>query len=320
MGRKPLPLRLAWIFAWMVTAALAALVAARLLAYDRWWPLLALNLFTPYLYIPAWVIGVLAVIARRWRLGALAIVVVIFHVQWTLVPLLPKQPPKGTGPSLRVVCANLLMNNANPQALADELEELQGDVYLLQEVSADWDEQLEHRGFYTRFPFNRRITGENPFGIAIVSRWPLRDMELFALAEIPAVRATIALGGRDVEIVSLHLMAPIDAEQSNDFWMGSERLVQSLGRRRGRPLILAGDFNASSDSLVAVRMREFVDDAWELAGPGFGATWPNGAFLAPPIRIDHIYVSHDLAVTSVATGEGAGSDHKPLVAEISFRP
>lgn len=319
MSIKSLAVRLAWMFAWLVTAALAILVAARLLSFDRWWPLLVLNLFTPYLYLPAWLIGVLAIIRRHWRLGALAVAVVVFHAYWALVPLLPRQPPSGASEVLRVVSANLLMNNPNPKALASELEELHGDVYLLQEVSAAWDEELESLGFWARFPFNRRITGENPFGCAIASRWPLRDLELFALAELPAIRATIALGGRDVELVSLHLMAPIDAEQANDFWMGSERLLQRLARGRGKSLILAGDFNATSDSLVAGRMREFVDDAWELAGHGFGATWPNGSLLAPPLRIDHIYVSHDLAVTSVATGVGAGSDHKPLVAEISFR-
>ena len=45
-------------------------------------------------------------------------------------------------------------------------------------------------------------------------------------------------------------------------------------------------------------MHDLADDAWETSARGFGPgfTWPNGLFPCPPIRIDHIFVSHDLGV------------------------
>jgi endonuclease/exonuclease/phosphatase (EEP) superfamily protein YafD len=261
----------------------------------------------------------LAALGRRWRLLGLAGAIVILHVPGTVMPLLPRQPPSGLAPSIRVVTANLLMENDSLALLAGELEGFDADVYFLQELSARWDDEFERRGFWLRYPYNRRITGENPFGCAIASRLPLRDLEVFSMAELPAVRGRLVLGGREIEIVSLHLMAPIDAEQGIGHRLGADRLLQRLKRTRGKSFILAGDFNATSDSFVATEMREFADDGWELAGRGFGATWPNGVFLAPPIRIDHVYVSRDLTVTRIATGTGAGSDHKPLVAEIALR-
>jgi endonuclease/exonuclease/phosphatase (EEP) superfamily protein YafD len=66
-------------------------------------------------------------------------------------------------------------------------------------------------------------------------------------------------------------------------------------------------------------MRPLADDAWEVAGRGFGFTWPNGVFPLPPIRLDHVFVSRELAVVGARVGEGSGSDHRPVIVEISRR-
>jgi endonuclease/exonuclease/phosphatase (EEP) superfamily protein YafD len=35
----------------------------------------------------------------------------------------------------------------------------------------------------------------------------------------------------------------------------------------------------------------------------------------PPIRVDHAFYSRALRCLNIREGEGAGSDHKPLIAE-----
>jgi endonuclease/exonuclease/phosphatase (EEP) superfamily protein YafD len=66
-------------------------------------------------------------------------------------------------------------------------------------------------------------------------------------------------------------------------------------------------------------MRELADDAWETGGRGFGFTWPNGMFQLPPIRLDHVFVSRDFGVLGARVGTGAGSDHRPVVADVARR-
>src|SRR5215831_19861358 len=114
--------RILWGLAWAIATVLAIVVAMRLAWHDGLWLFLLLNLLTPYLYLPAWLIAPCAAAARRWRLFALSAAIVVFHTHWTLLPLLPRTHPATSGKPLRIASANLLMVNETPAVLAAELE------------------------------------------------------------------------------------------------------------------------------------------------------------------------------------------------------
>ncbi len=311
--------RLLWKLAWLITALLAAVVVMRVTWHDGLWLFLLFNLLTPYLYLPAWPIAAFAARARRWRLFAASLTLVAFHCHWVLLPLLPRSAPATTGRTLRVASANLLVVNDTPEALAAELERIDADVYFLQELSPEWDDQFERLGFWRRYPFNRRINGEDAFGAAIASRVPVRDLEVFWSADLPQVRGVLRLDDRDVELVNIHLLPPRTLDYTGYYHKGAEALLDIVRRFGSRSFIVAGDFNSTPDSDFATRMRDLADDAWEASGRGFGFTWPNGMFQVPPIRLDHVFVSRDLGVLGVRVGEGAGSDHRPVVADLARR-
>jgi len=310
---------LGWAVLWGIAALLVLVIGMRLVWHDGLWLFLVLNMLTPYLYLPAWPIAVGAGLARRWRLLTTAAVVALFHAYWSLVPLAPHRPPASVGPTLKVVSANLLMVNENPRLLADELDGLDADVYFLQELSGRWDEEFERRGFWQRHPWNRRIVGEDSFGCAIAARVPVRDLDVFWLTELPEMRGVLSFQGRDVELLNIHVLPPRTSEYVPYFRQGLDGVVNIIRRLGARPFILAGDFNATPDSAFVDRMRPLGDDAWELAGHGLGATWPNGLFPLPPVRLDHVFVSRDLTAVNVAVGTGAGSDHRPLIVHVAGR-
>jgi endonuclease/exonuclease/phosphatase (EEP) superfamily protein YafD len=313
--------RVSWAAAWLVTGFLASGVILRLAWHDGLWPYLLLNGLTAYVYLPAWPIAVAALLARRRRLAAVALVIVACHGYWTMARLLPR--PARAAPAgaqrLRVVSANLLVVNEQAAELAAELEGLGADVYFLQELSPEWDELLEARGFWQRYPFNRRVTSEDAFGNAIASRLPVRDLDVFWSADLPQMRGVLRFDGRDVELVNVHLLPPRTLEYTRHYRKGADALLEIVRRFGGRTFIVAGDFNATPDSYFAARMRAVSDDAWEAAGSGFGFTWPNGMFRIPPMRLDHVFVSRDLDVLTAAVGRGAGSDHRPISAEVTRR-
>jgi endonuclease/exonuclease/phosphatase (EEP) superfamily protein YafD len=311
--------RALWGLAWAVTALLATVVVMRLVWHDGLWLFLLCNFVTPYLYLPAWLIMPCAVLARRWRLTAASLAIVAFHCHWVLLPLLPRTPPTTTGRTLRIASANLLVVNETPAELAAELERFDADIYFLQELSGDWDEEFERLGFWRRYPFNRRITGEDAFGGAIASRIPVRDLEVFWSAELPQLRGVLRLDDRDVDVVSIHLLPPRTQDYTRYYHLGADALLDIVRRFGGRSFIVAGDFNSTPDSDFATRMRELADDAWESGGRGFGFTWPNGMFGVPPIRLDHVFVSRDLGVLGARVGAGVGSDHRPVVADVARR-
>ena len=86
------------------------------------------------------------------------------------------------------------------------------------------------------------------------------------------------------------------------------------------PLILAGDLNFTDQHDWYARLAERFEDAHREAGWGMGftrtpfygsdfATW----------RIDFVFYTPELEALSTAHGEFAGSDHRPVMAELAFR-
>jgi len=311
--------RAAWGIAWAIAGLLAAVAALRILWHDGTWALLLANAATPYLYLPAAPIALVAALRRRTRLAALATALVALYVAWVGPELAAGDPPKARGRGLRVVSANLLMVHPRPAALAREIARADADVLFLQELSPRWVEALEREGIFRRYPQGEWVVREDSFGTAILSRAPLTDVEVFDLAGLPQVRARVELDGLDVELLNVHTLPPRLAEYVAPHRAALDGILARVRALQGRPFLVAGDFNSTADSAFAARMAELADDGWRLAGSGFGATWPNGLFPVPPLRVDHLYLSRRLTVTRMSIGRGEGSDHRPLFATLARR-
>lgn len=124
-------------------------------------------------------------------------------------------------------------------------------------------------------------------------------------------------------IIGVHPVAPLPGELNN--WRADLRWVDGICT--GERVVMAGDFNATADHFRT------VDASAGVAGLGFGAcrnaglltgngavgTWPTRL---PPLLgapIDHVFVSGDISVTGMRVlteFDGAGSDHRPVVARI----
>ena len=97
-------------------------------------------------------------------------------------------------------------------------------------------------------------------------------------------------------------------------------LLEALSAEK-LPYVVGGDFNLTE---TTPQHRDFAAigarDAHDLAGRGRGATWPvNGVFRYPPgLRLDHVYVGNDLVAVRCEAGEGRGSDHRPVVADVAL--
>lgn len=50
-------------------------------------------------------------------------------------------------------------------------------------------------------------------------------------------------------------------------------------------------------------------------------TWPRDRGVLPAlVRIDHVLTSDQVVVTRITAGAGAGSDHRPLIADVALVP
>lgn len=212
--------------------------------------------------------------------------------------------------------ANLLMVNPDPGPLAQELLDSGADILLLQEYSSRWDEALETVA--ARYPHRVGIVRDDSFGTAIYSRVPLLYDQIWEIDELPQTRVRVALGSGELEIWNVHVLPPRNLDYIRAHSAEMDLLKDAL-LLTDTPLLLGGDLNSPGFSPFSRAIQRKYDDAWDLAGDGPGATWPNGVFFLPPLRLDHLYLSRDLTVTEITRGTGAHSDHRPLLATVAPR-
>ena len=87
------------------------------------------------------------------------------------------------------------------------------------------------------------------------------------------------------------------------------------------PIVLMGDFNAGSTSDELAPLYTRLRDVWREAGAGSGNTSAARLSGDPTGRIDYIFVSPGIAISSVSVPIDAqtrlASDHYPVVANIA---
>ena len=80
------------VLGWLTVAVLGLIALLRLVAWDSLEPLIVLDALTLIVYLPAWVVAVVALIARRWWLAGAAIVIVAAQLAFVMPELLAAAP------------------------------------------------------------------------------------------------------------------------------------------------------------------------------------------------------------------------------------
>lgn len=269
----------------------------------------------PVLTVTAGALVLAAVLRLRNAciVGALALVALTLAVwpQWN--PGGPK-PAEGA-PVMRVYSANLYFRNADAQAIRASIADARADTVVLVEVSAAVAAQADavlagypHRA--ASVPLDQ-VTGEMSANV-IASRWPLTPIETppDGLNAYAAVAQT-PLGA--MTVVATHLTRPWPFQDS----YGQISQVEALTARMKtapRPIVAAGDFNTVSSARIGRQLRR--DIGLHPAPAGLG-TWPTDLPAPLSVTIDHVWASEGLAFRSRRLGKPVGSDHRPVVVEIT---
>lgn len=163
-------------------------------------------------------------------------------------------------------------------------------------------------------------TGEQIYGLALLSRYPIEDSALFFLEsqEDQRVwfRCQLNTGSETVAIYGIHMgLSPEDRTSQ------SAEVVEMLANET-MPFIMMGDFNTWPNETIYSNLTTVMNDAWVLAGHDpFDSSGYTFDSVEPYERIDYIFVSGELisGVNSCDVLMGQeGSDHLPLYITISF--
>lgn len=217
----------------------------------------------------------------------------------------------------RLLHMNLRYDNPTPEAALSLIGRVAPDVVTLNEVSAMWVDRLA----LLEAAYPHRLICPPPSrigGVAILSRRPFAaGFEPLCGDRGAFARARLDIGGREVEIATLHLGWPWPYAQP---WQ-LPRLEPLLGEIADTAVI-ATDLNAVPWSFAA---RRVADAAHARILRGIGPTWLHErlpGWLRPWIGlpIDNILVKGGVLPVGLGSTDPTGSDHLPVVLEFVLLP
>ncbi|MEV1108818.1 endonuclease/exonuclease/phosphatase family protein [Micromonospora sp. NPDC049751] len=308
---------------WVVVGPTATWAAVRLAGLDRG-PLVQALAFTPYVAgVSVLALG-LSVALRRWWPAAVAALAAVALLGVVAPRALAAPQPTATGPTIRLLTANLLAGAADASALVELVRRHRVDVLTVQEFTPDAQAALDRLGLDRLLPHRQLNAHVGTPGSGLYSRWPISDVGIrnnrgqggwgFTQAY-----GTVAVpGAPPVRVESAHPSAPSALDQV-DAWR-TDLTAQPPATPDGELRILAGDFNSTLDHgpLRALLRTGYVDAA-DATGKGLTGTWgPYDGDLIAPVTIDHVLVDRRIAVDTVKVLALPGSDHRPVLATVTL--
>ncbi|GAB4534974.1 MAG: hypothetical protein Fur0020_02000 [Thermodesulfovibrionia bacterium] len=218
---------------------------------------------------------------------------------------------------LTVYSANIHKENNDLKRLQEDIEDVNPDVVFLMEVTNKQLEALsELIKKYKYHAIDSRITQKNARGIGVVflSRYDVTVKRLTPLAKSGNALFEGILQTEKGDIIFYGVHFPRHS-LSGSFLMRKREFIAfaRLLSRNSKPFIVAGDFNSTPYSPV---FKEFLKTS-NLSISDYVLSWPA---LFPPlwIPIDHILTSKEIYIDNKTRGSYIGSDHYPVIADLSF--
>jgi endonuclease/exonuclease/phosphatase family metal-dependent hydrolase len=178
-------------------------------------------------------------------------------------------------------------------------------------------EKLGWNGF---FGLGDLIDGNNPFGNAILTKYPIFEVENFHIPDPEergedvhyehrcAIKAILDIDGRDVMLLVCHIgLAKSEAKNA-------VAVLCEIIDSNDLPCILMGAFNHTKDSGILDPLFERLNDCDDVAEKKGVFTFPS---YNPREKIDYI-LYRGMKCTECHVIEKIVSDHYPIVAELEF--
>lgn len=293
--------------------------------------------FQPALLAACLAAAALGAVLRQLAAG-LGSLILALALGWSTAPYLwpPSALPPQSGPQpIRILWANLQNWSTSGEALDAVLEDARADLVVLTELSARHVRSVERAR--ARWPHHTRFPRGSAFEVLMLSRWAPRELRFHEPLgdQYPILDALICPGadldgwaGACMSLVALHAVRPAlpggfvgVAPTRRDRMLGVATDVARGRIAENHRVVLIGDFNATPWSVAFRRVLDdtgLLDSATQPAlrprwtRPTWFSRWPG---LGLPI--DHVLLSPTWRIHERRLGPFFGSDHRPLVIELS---
>jgi endonuclease/exonuclease/phosphatase (EEP) superfamily protein YafD len=213
------------------------------------------------------------------------------------------------GECFSVLSLNVLESNRDYKRTARLIDRVRPDILLLMETDQRWADALEMQ--LARYPHRLEQPIGNTYGMIFATRLPMSDgrIETIAQKDTPSVHAQLTAGDR-FRVIALHPRPPVPG-QDTEARDAEIAIAASRAASTKLPVLAIGDFNDvawSHTSQLFKRVGGYLDAR---VGRGTFATFParTPLFGWP---LDHMFVTPEFKVRSLAVLEDVGSDHLPV--------
>jgi endonuclease/exonuclease/phosphatase (EEP) superfamily protein YafD len=227
--------------------------------------------------------------------------------------------PGETASRVRLLTANVLMENRRADDFIALVRESDPDLIIVAETDHWWDTQLAKLD--CGYPFSVKHPLHNTYGMHLFSKLELGATALQFLVEddVPSIYAAVRLrSGAWFDFYGVHPKPPRPGQDTEQ--REAELLI--IGRavkRNGRPAVVAGDLNDvawSRSTNLFQKISGLIDPR---VGRGLFSTFHAGY---PGLRwpLDHVFHSRDFTLVEMRRLRSFGSDHFPMLVELCYSP
>lgn len=244
--------------------------------------------------------------------------------------------------TIKILQWNILCDE-DPKKVADLIKQINPDIACLQELTSGYQGTSDVAAYIAREtglsathhcgPMQMPDGTSSQMGNGIFSKYPITSERWAQLQpgvvhedrviqdERSYVEALIDIGGTTVYIGTTHLGFRPSMRTTKAKRLSVDHLLAEIKRVK-RPYILTGDFNATPTSWTIKTMSTQM----QLAGPGLAQkTWTTKPWTIGGLRfdklnwrLDYVFTTPDVKVTSAKIIPTEFSDHLPILCEIEI--
>jgi endonuclease/exonuclease/phosphatase family metal-dependent hydrolase len=253
-----------------------------------------------------------------------------------------EEPPvfeRGNETDIKVMAYNIHHGEGTDAILdlkriATVIKESDADIIGLQEVDNHFSERSNfedqakwlakylgmHYTYAANLDYEPLEVGQprRQYGTAVLSKYPILSSENHLLTNIPypvnpteqrgLLETVINVKGNHVHFYNTHL----DNKRAKQRDLQVREILDIANQNEGTK-IFVGDFNAEPDSAEILKMTAHYKDVFDVLGQDDDYTIP---VENPNRRIDYIFTSDDVKISSGEVIKTFASDHLPIVAEL----
>ena len=273
--------------------------------------------------------GIILAIGRKWRWVVAAVILLGIHAPWFGPALTRAMSGKGheaSGQSrLVVMTANVLTSNRKHDAILEQINSANADVFAILELSTPLYKRLEEElsvGYAHRISIPQ---DRGNFGIGLYSRHALSDVESFEINEdnIQSIAATVNTDSASYRVIATHPLPPMGRggfQSRNEHLQNlADRVSAYREANSNIPVILMGDLNLTPWSPLFVDFESRSGLAQAAFGNEFVPTWyayPQPLFPFGLV-LDHVLISDDLQCVGREIGQDVGADHRAVTVTVT---